>query len=217
LVLPVPGARTGTGVSSTSKLRCHWPGRRRRGHRRAASVLSPWLRPSRTGSKSPGLPHRRRRSQSGDRAVGGRRISDTTIWASSGAPARPRAIWHRRRNHRIAGAAGQFLANVPDEPEPARHCNRASRSPRRRSCATRCRNWHKCTVRDASSPLWAGVPATGAAPASAPRPRLDRHGDHGDAVASRSAWSVSKVSIARSSCSASRATFSEERPNSARR
>jgi multidrug efflux pump subunit AcrB len=39
----------------------------------------------------------------------------------------------------------------------------------------------------------------------------------GDAVASRSAWSVSSASSASSSCSVSRASFSEERPNSARR
>jgi hypothetical protein len=39
----------------------------------------------------------------------------------------------------------------------------------------------------------------------------------GDAVASRSAWSVSSVSSASSSCSVSRASYSEERPNSARR
>jgi hypothetical protein len=39
----------------------------------------------------------------------------------------------------------------------------------------------------------------------------------GDAVASRSAWSVSSASSAISSCSMSRASFSEERPNSARR
>jgi hypothetical protein len=37
----------------------------------------------------------------------------------------------------------------------------------------------------------------------------------GDAVASRSAWSVSSVSSASSSYSVSRASFSEERPNSA--
>ena len=39
----------------------------------------------------------------------------------------------------------------------------------------------------------------------------------GDAAASRSAWSVAKLSIANSSCSISRASFSDERPNSARR
>jgi hypothetical protein len=39
----------------------------------------------------------------------------------------------------------------------------------------------------------------------------------GDAIISRSAWSVSSASSASSSCSASRASFSEDRPNSARR
>ncbi len=39
----------------------------------------------------------------------------------------------------------------------------------------------------------------------------------GEAIASRSAWSVSRASIASSSCSASRASFSDERPNSGRR
>jgi hypothetical protein len=39
----------------------------------------------------------------------------------------------------------------------------------------------------------------------------------GETADSRSAWSVSKLSIANSSCSMSRASFSDERPNSARR
>jgi hypothetical protein len=39
----------------------------------------------------------------------------------------------------------------------------------------------------------------------------------GEAAATLSAWSLSNASIASSICSASRASFSEERPNSARR
>jgi len=45
---------------------------------------------------------------------------------------------------------------------------------------------------------------------------LDRRCTIGEAAASRSAWSLSKLSIANSSCSISRVSFSDDRPNSAR-
>ena len=58
--------------------------------------------------------------------------------------------------------------------EPGLARNRASPSPHRRSSAARRRNWDRCAVLYVSNPLWAGVPAMGAAPASALRARLPR-------------------------------------------
>ena len=40
---------------------------------------------------------------------------------SAGTATRDRVIGRRRRDHRVAGPAGQFLANVPDDLEAARH------------------------------------------------------------------------------------------------
>src|SRR6516164_4287757 len=39
----------------------------------------------------------------------------------SGAAAGDRVVWRRCRDHYVAGPARQFLANVPDDFEPARH------------------------------------------------------------------------------------------------
>ena len=49
------------------------------------------------------------------------RDDDVSQQTRPGAPAGDRVVWRWRRNHRVAGAAGPFLANVLDHPEPARH------------------------------------------------------------------------------------------------
>ena len=49
------------------------------------------------------------------------RHDDMSEQPCPGAAAGDRVVWRRRRHHRVANPARQFLANVPDDFEPARH------------------------------------------------------------------------------------------------
>ena len=49
------------------------------------------------------------------------RHDDMSEQPCPGAAAGDRVVWRWRRHHRVANPARQFLANVPDDFEPARH------------------------------------------------------------------------------------------------
>ena len=49
------------------------------------------------------------------------RDDDVSEQSRSGPPARDCVVWRRRRDHRVAGPAGQLFANVADHLETARH------------------------------------------------------------------------------------------------
>jgi hypothetical protein len=135
----------------------------------------------------------------------------------AGPAAGNRVVWRRRRDHGVASPARQFLANVPDDFEPARHVIEDLADfvddLAQRAAATGAGAWCRMApilsrqvFREWATRWLLRAAAVSAAAATS-----------GEAAANRSAWSVCSASSASSSCSASRASFSEDCPNSARR
>jgi len=140
-----------------------------------------WLRPNRTGSRSPGSPRRGRRSRPDDRAADDRRTSTRRYepivpprlarGRSRGLAPVPQPQCRKPGTTVSRECAGRPPLSRGQAFEPAWHVIEGLGHLVADFCAARRRNWDRCTVRDAANPLWADVPAAGAAPASAPRPR----------------------------------------------